>query len=747
MIRGKSAGPEQTGALPMNLALGGDPRSTLDGLAHVAANWYSTPITLIRLNSVYFPSLAGVYGPAGDWTKREITICAHTFNSEEPLVVQDLRKHAEYGASLLVSGATGIRFYAGWPIRGPEGEFYGTVCVLDKRPRHLNRKKLKLLADVAHLAARVLTRWLSSTGSPRPLMTFGTDEQRYRALFENATDIVYVHDLRGRLTAVNGTMERMTGFTREELLSMEVSELVIPEHRQVINHMVLEQFGGGISQNYELNFLTREGEPLSLEVSGHLLFEQGRPVGLLGFGRDVSSQRKEANALLNAEKKLDETAGLLRSHRRQLEELHRLTTSVHVNRQAAFDDYVATGCRMLGLPTGILAEIHEDTCVVRACRSSDTRIDQGFTIPLRQTCFVTAVSSGKTHWYRRKRPIQSRSIIEPMAAGFLTCTPIYSCDRLFGVLCFADRAPHPSATTEGREKIVEVLATGLGNVLMTEELRTGRKRPRTKATGGTSLRQALKNKEFKLRFQPEVTADGAVVAFEALLSWPRPKQGHVPARLFISAAEETGLIVPIGSWVLSEACRWLASWEGKSVTPVRIAANVSAVQFERPDFVDLVARTLAAHGADASLLELEITESAVLHDVKYSAGTILRLRDLGVSVCLDDFGTGYSSLSYLHQLPVNILKIDRSFLVEAHQKNTALHILRTITRLAHRLDLLVVAEGVETRTQFELIRRAGCDRFQGHLFGRPVSAATAAKLIRSGRKLILPDRGSSVRPT
>jgi len=736
VIRGKSAGPEPAGNLPAGLVAGGDPGSALERLARVAASWYAAPITLIRLNSVCFPSLAGVYGPAGDWTRREISICAHTFSSEEPLVVPDLRKHTEYGASLLVTGASGIRFYAAWPIRGPKGEFYGTVCVLDRRPRHLNRKKLKILADVAHLAARVLTEWLSSTGSPRPLVTFEADEQRYRALFENATDIVYVHDLRGRLTAVNGTMERMTGFSREELLTMEVSELVVPEHREVISRMVLEQFGGGVSQNYELDFLTRGGQPFSLEVSGHLLFEQGRPVGLLGFGRDVTSRKKEANALLNAEKKLDETAGLLESHRLQLEELHRLTTSAHENRQAAFDDYVAAGCRMLGLPTGILAEIREDSCVIVACESPDTGVERGLTVPQRQTCFAGAVSSGKTHWYRRKRPIANRSIIEPMAAGFLTCTPIYSCDRLFGILCFADRAPHSSTATKGKKKIVEVLASGLGNFLMAEELRTGRKRARTANTGGRGLRRALENKEFKLRFQPEVTPDGAVVALEALLSWPRPKRGHVPASLFIPAAEETGLIVPIGSWVLSEACRSIATWRKKAPAPVRIAVNVSAVQFERPDFVDLVARTLAAHGADASLLELEITESAVLHDIKHSAGTILRLRDLGVSVCLDDFGTGYSSLSYLHQLPVNILKIDRSFLVEAHQTNTALHILRTITRLAHRLNLLVVGEGVETEAQLDLIRRAGCDRFQGHLFGRPVSAATAAKLVRSGRKLI-----------
>ena len=214
---------------------------------------------------------------------------------------------------------------------------------------------------------------------------------------------------------------------------MEVSELVVPEHREVISRMVLEQFGGGVSQNYELDFLTRGGQPFSLEVSGHLLFEQGRPVGLLGFGRDVTSRKKEANALLNAEKKLDETAGLLESHRLQLEELHRLTTSAHENRQAAFDDYVAAGCRMLGLPTGILAEIREDSCVIVACESPDTGVERGLTVPPYVKTSLAPGSRVVTEYLKQS------GLLEPLAElGFNVVG--YGCTT-----CIGNSGPLPDA--------------------------------------------------------------------------------------------------------------------------------------------------------------------------------------------------------------------------------------------------------------------------------------------------------------
>lgn len=718
-----------------------DPGAALESIAYLAASWYSVPIALIRLDRTRFRALLSCYGPRGDWTEREVTICAHTFEASEPQVVADLLRDARYRDSSLVLGASAVRYYAGHPIRGPRGGLLGTICILDRRPRRFSSKRLASLAKLAELAAKALTAWLSVDRDSQQLAGVRGDEQRYRTLFDNATDIVYVHDLRGRLTAVNHTMERITGIPREELLERNVSELVTPRHREAVRQMVLEQLGGGVSQSYELDFPAKGGCPVTLEVSVHLLFERGSPVGLLGLGREVSSREKERDARQRAEEKYRQAADVLHHHRLQLKELHRLRTKPHRNRQSLFDDYLAAGCRMLDLPRGIIAETRGTNCFIRAEHPRGNTVPESRMIALERTCFAEAVYSGATRWYHRRKPRSHRPVFEKGAAGCLISTPVYAGGGLFGVLCFADRAYRREPDPAWKE-VIEVLAKGLGDFLLAKQVRAA---PRDSLGPGDivlgdDLWRALENGEFALHYQPEITPDGSLVTLEALLTWHHPALGEIPADRFIPIAEQTGLIVEIGAWVLEEACRQATAWRREGIAPVRIAVNVSAVQFERADFVDFVARTLAEHGIDASALELEITESAVMHDVEQAARVITRLRRLGISISLDDFGTGYSSLSYLSRLPVDALKIDRSFLSDAHAAGITLPILRAITTLAHSLKLSVVGEGVEDMSQFELLKLAACDRFQGHLFGRSVSAQAAGHLLRSGRKLIPPRR-------
>ena len=716
---------------------GNDPGATLEGIAHLAASWFSVPIALIRLDRARFRSLGACYGPRGDWGERELSLCAHTFEAGKPLVVPDLWRDERYRTCSLATGAVAVRYYAGFPIRGPRGGRLGTLCILDHRPRRFSSKRLSSLARLAELAARVLAAWLSMDRDTPPLIGTGGAEQRYRVLFDNATDMVYFHDLRGRLTAVNHTMERITGIGREELLEMNVTDLVTPSHREVVRQMVLEQFGGGVSRNYELDFLVRDGAPVTLEVSVHLLFERGRPVGLLGLGRQVASRERERRARKQAEEKYREVTDRLQRHRLQLRELHRLSTRLHGSRQSLFDDYLAAGCRMLDLPLGFIAELRGTDCWIRAEYPPATGQPGRRVVPLAETGFAGAIQPAATRWYHRRTPRGNRPIFEKGAAGCLMATPLWVGGRLFGVLCFADRAYRREPDPAWKE-VIEVLGKGLSDFLSAEQVHSLMP---AAATVESSLHReelvnALRNREFSLRYQPEVTADGSLAALEALLTWHHPALGEIPADRFIPVAEQTGLIVEIGAWVLEEACRRAAAWRRDGIAPVRLAVNVSAVQFERPDLVESVARTLAEHELEASLLELEITESAVIQDLEQAAGVMTRLRRLGVTISLDDFGTGYSSLSYLSWLPVDALKIDRSFLDEAHPPETTLPILRAITTLAHSLKLAVIGEGVEDSSQFELLKQAACDRFQGHLFGRPVSAQAAGRLLRSGRKLI-----------
>lgn len=232
-----------------------------------------------------------------------------------------------------------------------------------------------------------------------------------------------------------------------------------------------------------------------------------------------------------------------------------------------------------------------------------------------------------------------------------------------------------------------------------------------------ALRRALENQEFELLYQPLVGSDDRVQGVEALLTWRHPIYGLISPKQFIPIAEETGLIIDIGSWVIRQACLTCASWDRAGYSMARISVNVSALQFERREFLHTVATALSLSNLPPDRLELELTESYLMRDLTQSAARLAQLRDLGVSIAIDDFGTGYSSLSYLNKLPVDSLKIDQSFLRHLNQPEGSLPVLQSIVRLAHSMNLVVVVEGVETLAELEIVRALGCDKVQGHVYG------------------------------
>jgi diguanylate cyclase (GGDEF)-like protein len=245
------------------------------------------------------------------------------------------------------------------------------------------------------------------------------------------------------------------------------------------------------------------------------------------------------------------------------------------------------------------------------------------------------------------------------------------------------------------------------------------------------LRRALESKQFELHFQPKVDiATGRVRSAEALIRWRHPTRGLVPPNAFIPIAEETGLIVPIGDWVLREACRQMREWLDEGMTPVRVAVNLSAKQFRHADLAAIVKGALADARLEPGFIELELTESAVMHNPEQSAATLQLLSAMGVHISIDDFGTGYSSLSYLRRFPLDKLKIDRSFIRDLMTNPDDVSIVRAIISLAHSLRLRVVAEGVETADQLNFLRELGCDQYQGFHCSPAVPADSFISLIK-----------------
>jgi diguanylate cyclase (GGDEF)-like protein/PAS domain S-box-containing protein len=251
----------------------------------------------------------------------------------------------------------------------------------------------------------------------------------------------------------------------------------------------------------------------------------------------------------------------------------------------------------------------------------------------------------------------------------------------------------------------------------------------------TDLRRAIERAEFEIYYQPIVTlASGKIDAFEALLRWRHPRRGLLAPDSFVPVAEDTGLIVPIGWWVLREACDQLAHWQSLPWSGARLAVtvNLSGKQFMQADLVERVAEILHATGIQAGSLRLEMTESTIMEQAEEAVEKLRALRDLGVKLYIDDFGTGYSSLSYLHRLPVDALKIDRSFISAMDSGSERAEIVGTIVTLARTLRMDVAAEGVETAEQVSRLRALACHYGQGFFFSEPVGSTAAAGLIEAG---------------
>lgn len=256
-----------------------------------------------------------------------------------------------------------------------------------------------------------------------------------------------------------------------------------------------------------------------------------------------------------------------------------------------------------------------------------------------------------------------------------------------------------------------------------------------------AMRLALVRGEFELHYQPKVDLDsGGMAGMEALIRWRHPELGMISPARFIPLAEETGLIVAIGEWVVRTACIQIQAWQTAGLSPVSVAVNLSARQFWYGGIVGLLQGIVAETGINPHLIELEVTESSIMRDLDATVEALFELRELGCSVSIDDFGTGYSSLGYLRRLPLNKLKIDRSFIKDITQDPTAALLTREIINIAHALGLVVIAEGVEHEAELAFLSQNGCDQIQGYYFSRPLPVADIRKLLEENKRWTVPQR-------
>jgi diguanylate cyclase (GGDEF)-like protein/PAS domain S-box-containing protein len=549
-------------------------------------------------------------------------------------------------------------------------------------------------------------------------------EERYRELFENANDIVYTHDLKGNFTSLNKTGERITGYTRAEACALNIAQVVAPEHLERAREMIGRKQIEGESTVYQLDIIARDGRRVPLEISTRLIFQAGQPVGVQGIARDIT-ERKQAEERLRQHALADALTGL---PNRVLftDHLHLAVEQSKRSRDYRFAVLFLDLDRFKMINDSLGHTVGDQLLVAIArqlehcLRAGDTVARLGgdeFAILLNDIAhFDDAIRVAERVLHDLKLPfnLDGHEVFTTASIGIALSNNRYEVAE--AVLRDADTAMYRAkAEGKARYEVFDMVMHARVVALLQLE---------------NDLRRAIERDEFCLHYQPIVElADGSITGFEALVRWQHPERGLVRPAEFVPVAEETGLIVPLGRWVLRAACAQMRRWHMLSPAHrhLKLSVNLSGKEFAQADLCAQIEQTLAVTHFDPHCLQLEITESVLMENAGTIVSMLWRLRELGVELALDDFGTGYSSLSYLRRFPIQTLKIDRSFMRVEEDENA--EIVRTIILLARNMRKDVVAEGVETPTQRAILRALDCTYAQGYLFSAPQDAATTERLL------------------
>ncbi|KMJ57860.1 hypothetical protein AB685_13545 [Bacillus sp. LL01] len=537
-------------------------------------------------------------------------------------------------------------------------------------------------------------------------------EQRYKSLFEHNSDIVFSVDLFGRIISVNPRFTEIFGFSEKQILRKSALNFLKTKDIERVTHHFFKALDG-IEQTYEIELIERDGEERTYLIKHVPIVIDGARTGVFGIGRDITAQKKAEErvaylAYYDPATSLPNRQNFNESLKMKLDELKKSKEKLAV----MFIDF-----DRFKLINDSLGHLVGDELLKRVI----TQISHA----LPANCYLARFGGDKFSLsYTGFNEVDE---VFSLAKSLLTSInqPIMYQEQEFyvtasiGVSLYPNDGVHEESLLKNADAAMNQ-AKKLGGNRMKFYSDDMNSQALHRIELESYLRKALEKNEFFLCYQPFIDIESqTVIGAEALIRWNHPKLGLIPPADFIPLAEETGIIAEIGVWVLNSACRHTKQWQDKGYGDLNISVNVSAQQFQQPKFVEEVKNALATTGLSPRHLHLELTESVMLRNASYSIEVMESLRKLGVQISVDDFGTGYSSLSYLRDLPINNLKIDRSFIKNLRVESKDHAIVHAIITMGKGLNLNVIAEGIETEEQLRLLKELTCDVAQGFYLSKP----------------------------
>ncbi|WP_419759279.1 putative bifunctional diguanylate cyclase/phosphodiesterase [Acidisoma sp.] len=610
-------------------------------------------------------------------------------------------------------------------------------AVFDDRERQIQRDvliatPLVLGIDVTLVSAVLLLIWAKGRrdrqGAAREAAALARSERRSSALMQNSLDVVFVSSAEGIITYWGTTAAQLWGYADDRLLGLPVADLIHPDDRTVFEELWhLITLSEGAAGNMEGRALLQDGSWRQVELILTNLMQEPAVAGIVMTARDIEA-RKAFETQMTQRAFFDALTGLpnrLLLHDRLEQALVRATRHRRAIALLFIDlDNFKLINDSLGHTVGDDLLIKAAARLLACGRAEDTVARLGgdeFVVLIDKLVSEADAADVAEHIARQflcPFPLDGRDVVVTASIGL--------------ALGYPDRDTAESMLRNADVAMYRAKASGKGQLVVFDP--SMHRDSLARLDLGEDLRHALERDEFRLHYQPIVDmASGRIVEAEALVRWQHPVRGLVSPGEFIPVAEEMGLIIPLGRWVLENACRQAAEW-AKTLPidpPIAISVNISPREFQQLNLDLEVAEVLRRTGLPPSCLKLEITEGVIMDDVEWTIAMMGKLKKIGVKLAVDDFGTGYSSLAYLKRLPLDVLKIDQSFVKGIGSVREDSAIVQAILSLAQSLNLDVTGEGIETAEQAEMLSQWNCTRGQGYFFLKPVDAERATTFLRA----------------